>query len=318
MAVKLKVVKLKKHFATNKVIDGIDLEIKKGEIFGIIGASGSGKTTFLNNMIGFLTPDSGKVFFNKSITTKPDFIPVLNNMEEVKKRFGFAAQHPSFYEKLTVFENMDYFAALYNLSTEGRLSNINTILEIVELDHARNILAKNLSGGMQRRLDIACALVHNPDMLILDEPTSDLDLVLSKHIWQLIKKINKKGTTIIVASHDLPEVETICDRIGILAKGKLNNIGTVEQLKHMISKGQEIHVETYPGNYDNIMKKFKDPLIIEMENRGSSLVIHTKKPDKILAKLLEKLEKLDEALLDVKITKLSLKDVFTKITKKKK
>jgi ABC-2 type transport system ATP-binding protein len=155
-------------------------------------------------------------------------------------------------------------------------------------------------------------------MLILDEPTSDLDLVLAKHIWQLIKKINKKGTTIIVASHDLPEVESICDRIGVLANGKLNNIGTVEQLKHMISKGQEIHVETYPGDYEKIMKKFKDPLIIEMENRGSSLVIHTKKPDKILAKLLERLEKLDEALLDVKITKLSLKDVFTKITKKKK
>jgi len=169
---------------------------------------------------------------------------------------------------------------------------------------------------MQRRLDIACSLIHNPDILILDEPTSDLDLVLSKQIWDLIRKINKKGTTIIVASHDLSEVETVCSRIGILINGKLQRVGTLDSLKNMVTKGQEIHLETYPGDYDNITKNLNDPLILRIENTGNSLIIHTQKPDKILSKILQQVNKNNESLLDLKISKLSLKDVFTKLTKK--
>lgn len=312
----LKLEKVKKVFGKTSILDSIDLEIQSGEIFGIIGASGSGKTTLLHTLIGFIVPSSGKIMFNKNLES-PNWVYVLNNLDFIKKRVGFAAQHPSFYEKLTVYENLDYFGALYNLTSEARLSNINTLLELVELDHARNILAKNLSGGMQRRLDIACSMIHNPELLILDEPTSDLDPVLAKHIWKLIKKINKKGTTIIVASHDLSEIESVSTRIGILANKTLNHIGTIEELKMKISKGQEVHFESYPGNYEELAKNLKDPLIIEIENRGNSLVIHTKKPDKILKKLLITLNKLDEHLLDVKITRLSLRDVFTNITKKK-
>ena len=312
----LKLEKVKKVFGKTSILDSIDLEIQSGEIFGIIGASGSGKTTLLHTLIGFIVPSSGKIMFNKNLES-PNWVYVLNNLDFIKKRVGFAAQHPSFYEKLTVYENLDYFGALYNLTSEARLSNINTLLELVELDHARNILAKNLSGGMQRRLDIACSMIHNPELLILDEPTSDLDPVLAKHIWKLIKKINKKGTTKIVASHDLSEIESVSTRIGILANKTLNHIGTIEELKMKISKGQEVHFESYPGNYEELAKNLKDPLIIEIENRGNSLVIHTKKPDKILKKLLITLNKLDEHLLDVKITRLSLRDVFTNITKKK-
>ena len=132
-----------------------------------------------------------------------------------------------------------------------------------------------------------------------------------------LKKINKKGTTIIVASHDLSEIETVSTRIGILANKTLNHIGTIEELKKKISRGQEVHFESYPGNYEELAKNLKDPLIIEIENRGNSLVIHTRKPDKILKKLLITLNKLDEHLLDVKITRLSLRDVFANITKKK-
>ena len=311
----LKIEKVKKHFGDNKVIDGVSLEIEKGEVFGIIGSSGSGKTTFLKTMIGFLHYDAGDIFFNTSDSDIPSFTK-LSDVNKIKKLFGFAAQHPSFYEKLTVEENLDYFGALYDLGKEARITNISTLLELVDLSHASKILAKNLSGGMQRRLDIACSLIHNPDILILDEPTSDLDLVLSKQIWDLIRKINKKGTTIIVASHDLSEVETVCSRIGILINGKLQRVGTLDSLKNMVTKGQEIHLETYPGDYDNITKNLNDPLILRIENTGNSLIIHTQKPDKILSKILQQVNKNNESLLDVKISKLSLKDVFTKLTKK--
>lgn len=312
----LKVEKIKKHFSDNKVIDGVSLDIKEGEIFGIIGASGSGKTTFLKTLIGFLPTDSGNIFYNMSSNETPNFIKVYNNSDLIKRKFGFAAQNPSFYEKLTVAENLDYFGALYNLGKEARLTNTSTLLELVGLSHARDIVSKNLSGGMKRRLDIACSLIHNPELLILDEPTSDLDLVLSKQIWNLIKKINKKGTTIIVASHDLPEVETVCTRIGVLINGKLQKVGTLDSLKNTVSKGQEIHLETYPGDYENIIKKINTPLITNTEDTGNSLIIHTQKPDKVLPILLKVLEKENENLLDLKISKLSLKDVFTKLTKK--
>ncbi len=317
----IKIDKVKKAFNGNVVLDGISIEIEENEIFAIIGGSGTGKTTLLNTIIGFLHPDSGEVFFKDDnifeTSSTSQFRPVLENIETVKRKFGFAAQSPSFYSKLTVFENLDYFAALYNLTTEARLTNINTILDLVELDKARDVQAKNLSGGMQRRLDMACALVHDPDILILDEPTSDLDPMLARHIWKLIEKINKRGTTIIVATHDLSEIETICTRIAILSNAKIEHIGTMHELTSMLSRGLEIHLETYPGNYDKILKHLKDPLITEKENRGNKCVIHTAKPQKVLLKILNALSELDETLMEVNITKLSLSDVFSKITKKR-
>jgi len=317
----IKVENVKKVFSGNSVLDNISFEIVSGEIFGLIGASGSGKTTLLNTLVGFLQPDSGDVFFrDDNIVEANDnsrFRSVFENLNDVKKKFGFAAQVPSFYSKLTVFENLDYFGSLYNLSKEARLTNINTLLDLVELDNARNILAGNLSGGMQRRLDIACALIHDPMILILDEPTSDLDPVLAKHIWLLLQKINKRGTTIIVASHHFADIEEICSRIGIISNGKMVHVGTLHELTGILSKGQEIHVETYPGNYEKIMKNLEDPLILAKENRGNEFVIHTSKPDKVLEKVLKVLSQMDENLMDVNITKLSLSDVFSKVSKKK-
>jgi ABC-2 type transport system ATP-binding protein len=317
----IKVEKVKKAFADNKVLDSISFEVYSDEIFGIIGPSGGGKTTFLNVLIGFLPPDTGNVLFRDEnifeTTDNAQFRPVLENIDEVKRKFGFAAQTPSFYTKLTVFENLDYFGALYNLTKEARLTNINTLLDLVELENARDVQAKNLSGGMQRRLDIACALIHDPDILVLDEPTSDLDPMLARHIWNLIQKINKRGTTIVVASHDLGELESVCHRIGILSNAKIEHIGNIHELTNILSKGQEIHLETYPGNYEKLLKSLHDPLIIEKENRGNQIVLHTAKPQKVLSKLLTTLSHNDETLVDLSITKISLRDVFSKVTKRK-
>jgi ABC-2 type transport system ATP-binding protein len=313
MDVILKAEKLRKNFTSNRVLENINLDIFRGEILGLIGPSGSGKTTLLNMLIGFVQPDSGTVSFNKG-----EFIDIWKNKDMIKRYFGFASQHPSFYEKLTVFENLDYFGSLYSLSEEARLNNIKTLLNLVELTNARDTLARNLSGGMQRRLDIACALIHNPDVLIMDEPTSDLDPVLARHIWELVKKINRKGTTIIVASHDLNELEYFCSRIAIISNKRIMHLGTIHELKHALSKGQEVHIETYPGNYETILKNFKNTLIIKAENRGNSLVIYTNRPDKLLVKLLQTIEKLEENLLDLRISKLSLRDVFKNLTHENK
>jgi len=311
--------RIKKKYDDHLVLDNISFDIYDGELFGIIGGSGSGKTTLLNTIVGFLHPDSGEVYFrNKNIQDpgNSQLRSVVTNSKEVKKRFGVAAQTPSFYNRLTVFENLDFFGSLYGLGREARLTNINTLLELVQLENARDIKGGNLSGGMQRRLDIACALIHDPDVLILDEPTSDLDPRLSKHIWNLLQRINRRGTTIIVASHDLIEIEAISTRVGVLFNGKMDHIGTIHELTRKFSRGQEIRFESFPGNYKQILEKVKGEGVSEVEIQGNKLVIRTEKPDKILSRLLRELNNSEETLMDLTLGRLNLTEIFTKISKK--
>jgi ABC-2 type transport system ATP-binding protein len=181
--------KLGKSFGRKKVLSNVSFEVKPGEIIGMIGASGSGKTTLLNMLIGFISPDTGDVKYKEPqmIADKPIYKSVFKQQKKFKNIYGFAAQLPSFYEKLTVKENLYYFGELYSLSKEVLHSNVHSLLKLIDLEAASNQLGKNLSGGMERRLDIACALIHNPQVLIMDEPTSDLDPLLRRSIWALIK-----------------------------------------------------------------------------------------------------------------------------------
>lgn len=318
----VKLVNLSKNFMGNKVLDNLNLDINEGEIFGIIGVSGSGKTTLLNTMIGFISPDDGEVLFRlfhllEYKGTDENFRSVIRNSIDAKKTFGYATQKPSFYPQLTVNENLDYFGSMYGLSKDSRKSNIKTLLALMNLTEWKDSLAKNLSGGMSRRLDIACALVHDPKILLLDEPTSDLDPHLAKQIWELIREINRKGTTIILSSHHLSELELYCTRVGILDQGKFLTVGTPFDVKDNFSKNEEIHLMTLSGNYDEIIKKLKEKDIIEMINKGSELVIKTEKPEKVLHRALHVIEELNESLIDANIRKPTLDDIFEFIAKQK-
>lgn len=306
-----------KSFGKRVILDRINLEICSGEIFGIIGPSGIGKTTFLKTLIGYYTPNEGDILFAERAGREYAWRSIFSNLKGINKIFGFAAQQPSFYDQLTVYENLDYFSTLYNVSAQAKKVNCEALIKFMNLDKARNSLAKNLSGGMRRRLDIACALSHNPEILVLDEPTSDLDPILANHIWNLLKKINKKGTTIILASHHISDLEQICSRIGILLNGKLSPVGTIPELFKTVKKCQEIHLETYPGNYDTLLHKFNDESVIKKENRGFETIIYTTKPEKVLHKLLHHLNTENEAVLDLKITKIKLDDIYLSIVGRK-
>lgn len=310
-----------KQYSHNMILDHINLDIFAGEIFGIIGASGSGKTTLLSTLIGFLKIDSGDVLFREDnlldfSKKEKSFVSVFDNTKEIKRIFGFASQTPSFYGKLTVEENLDYFGSLYGLSKNDRKTNIFTLLNLMNLMHAKDFLAENLSGGMQKRLDIACSLIHDPKILVLDEPTADLDPFLRKHFWNLFKKINKKGTTIILASHNLGELEILCNRVCILSQSKISAIGTPTQLKDKFSKNEEIYIETFPGNYDLIKKQLLKLNISKIENTGTELAIHTEQAEKVLHELLHIIEKSKESLIDVRLTKPTLDEVFLSLAKK--
>jgi ABC-2 type transport system ATP-binding protein len=311
-----------KVFDKRVVLDNIDIDVEGGEILGLIGASGSGKTTLLNIMIGFLKPEAGEVTFRSEHLLDTDseskgFKSVYKETDNLKKIIGMAAQVPSFYNTLTVLENLQYFGALYSLSPEVMKSNITTLINLMDLQGSENKLAKNLSGGMQRRLDMACAMIHDPKILILDEPTADLDPLLRNHIWRLVRKINKRGTTIILASHHLSELETLCSRIAILKEGKLLAIGTPNEIKQRFSQNEEIHLETFPGNYEEIAHIKSSEVakhIAKIEDKGTKLVIYTSKPEMVLNALMKRLEDLKETIVDLKVTRPSLDEIFINIT----
>jgi ABC-2 type transport system ATP-binding protein len=320
-----KIQDLRKVFGVHVVLDKINLELMSGEILGIIGSSGSGKTTLLNTVIGFLRPERGDIKFRMSRGIHEGeesvYESVYKNEVQVKRIYGFASQTPSFYEKLTVRENLEYFGSLYNLSKEAISVNAETLLRLMNLKNSEGMLAKNLSGGMERRLDIACAMMHDPDVLILDEPTADLDPVLRGHIWELVKKINRKGTSILLASHHLTELENLCTRIAILKDGLVLAVGQPEALKDKFSEHQEIHIESFPGNYDKLMKAFLEEYghryITRVVNKGAELVIYTTKPEKILHELLHKTEDLKENVIGIRVSKATLDEIFISLFEKK-
>jgi ABC-2 type transport system ATP-binding protein len=195
-------------------------------------------------------------------------------------------------------------------------SNIDILLSLMDLKNAEKRLAGELSGGMERRLDIACALIHDPEVLILDEPTSDLDPILRDHIWSLVQKINKKGTTIILASHHLSEVENFCSRIAIIKDGKIIDVASPGRLKTKYAESQQIRIQTYPGHYGNIAQSLKKPgsKVFDIQVKGSELIIFSDQPQVVIHELLHTLDILKEELIDINVSRPGLDELFLKIT----
>jgi len=315
----LKVENIIKSYGRKQILNNISFEVREGEILGLIGTSGSGKTTLLNCIVGFTPPNSGEVLF-KHENSKVVYSSVFHRPSRFKHIYGFASQIPSFYEKLTVKENLFYFGSLYGLSHDVLKSNVATLLKLMDLENSSSILGKNLSGGMERRVDIACSLIHNPPLLILDEPTADLDPILRKNIWNMLKKVNQKGTTIILSSHHLNEIESLCDRIAILKDGQIIALGTSDELKSKFLKHKEVRVESTPGNYEKLgatlQKKFKKD-IVSYEVKGGELILFCEKPQDFLNDLVDAIEKEKEKILELKLVKPSLDQVFITLNKNK-
>lgn len=302
----IQVKELGKRFGSNVVLQDVNLDINENEIFGIIGINGSGKTTLLKIIVGFYKPEQGRVFYNNQ--------PLHKMMKQIKHDFGFTTQENSFYPKLTVLENIRYFGSLYGLNKKQIQVNVQRLLSLMDLEDVSNKLAEHLSGGMQRRLDMACSMIHNPKVLILDEPTEDLDPLLRKDIVRLIKKINSLGTTIIITSHILDDIEILCHRIAILHNKKVITMGTIDELRQLYGKKEEIHLETQSANYESIIRNLN---ITEFLLEEGKLIVYTPDAEKVLHNMLHIIENENDKLLYVDIRKPSLKEVFASITNKK-
>lgn len=295
---------IKKSFGTNDVLKGITFTIKEGELFGLIGRSGAGKTTLLNILIGYYKTDSGNIFYQER--------DISQSVNEIRKIFGFATQDSCFYEELSLKDNLEYFGKMYGLSKKEITDRTRQLLDLVELSEYENKEAGTLSGGMKRRLDIAISLIHKPKVLILDEPTTGLDPILRKGIWQLVKRINMQGTTIIMSSHLLDEMEYLCTNVAMIKSGKLLIKGTPSQLKTYYSKNQEVKIESYPGNYKDIITEIKKQNIATFYPRheGNKLVFYTQDTTPILKNIPTIMTKLKEKLIEISVEKPNLSEVF--------
>jgi len=318
MAVALQVENLTKELGNRIVLDNMNFEVNQGEIFGIIGMSGSGKTTLLNHLIGFLEPDEGEIRYHSSRIfnekNPKELMKLHNNIIEVKKLFGFAPQAPSFYPKLSVRENLEHFGALHKLHPKEVSENAKHLLGLTKLDGHQDKLAEYLSGGMQRRLSIMCGLIHKPEILILDEPTADLDPVLRDETWKLIEAINRMGTTIIVASHFLEEMERSCDRVAILKNGKLLQCGTVLEIEDKFGGDLvEISIDTTEDYVDALEKNLRSRSIQEVKKERTNLKLYTKDPKDTLVELARLMHSGKTKVLALEVHRPRLRELFKEI-----
>lgn len=227
----LKTTDLTKKYHNKAVVDNLNIEIKKGEIFGLLGPNGAGKSTTMNMICSIVKPTAGSIEFLGKDTRK--------QKKEVIHKLGYIPQELAIHGNLKAWENVELFTSLYGLKGDELKKAIDDSLEYVGLLERRNEFAKNFSGGMKRRLNIACAIGHKPDLLIFDEPTVGIDPQSRNFILDKIKESNKNGATVIYTSHYMEEVEAICTRIAIMDNGKIIACGTSQELKKLVSKGDK-------------------------------------------------------------------------------
>ncbi len=228
---------INKRFGKTIVLQNINLIIQGHEMLGLIGFSGSGKTTLLRTIMGYYRISGGKIYYQQQdITKKSDLL---------KRVVGFAAQENSFYDRLTINENIHYFGSLNKLSRKEIAYRMDILLKLLRLSEVKAKRAGILSGGMKKRLDLAIALIHDPDILILDEPTAGLDPLISNEMYELINYIKKKGTTVIIASHNYDMLEKYADRIAILGNKTIQECDSPKQLEK----------KYHAGNLTDVFKK---------------------------------------------------------------
>ncbi len=220
--------KLTKTYGDLIAVNKIDLKVKKGEIFGFLGPNGSGKSTTIRMLCGILQPNGGTALVNG--------YDIVNQSEKIKQDIGYVTQRFGLYDDLTVGENLNFYASLYNIPQAKIKQTVSHILALLKFTERVNSLVGELSGGLKQRLAIACAIVHDPEIVFLDEPTAGVDPVLRKEIWEVLKNLSQQGITLFITTHYMEEAEK-CHSLGFIFDGKLMAVDTPE---HFQSSGKSL------------------------------------------------------------------------------
>lgn len=302
----LEVKNLVKRYGETLAVDNVSFSIKEGEIFGLLGPNGAGKTTAINTIIGIKTPDKGDVnIFGKDIK---------KHALEIKKHIGIVPQEIAIYPDLTAYENVEFFGRLYNLKGALLKESVENVLEFTGLIDRSKQLVKKFSGGMKRRLNIACALVHNPKLIIMDEPTVGIDPQSRSHILESVKKLRDEGSTVIYTSHYMEEVEELCTDIAIMDHGKIIVRGTKEELKAYVSIEDKTVIALNTVNYTVVDCIKKIGNVIDCSVSGNVLTIISKKGSSNLSEIIHCIIDLGLEIISLSTEKPDLETVFLTLT----
>lgn len=299
---------LVKRYGDLVALDHLSLNVEEGEVLGLLGPNGSGKTTAINCILSLLKYDKGDIeVFGK---------PMTPESYDIKRDIGVIMQNVAVFDELTVYENINYFCGLYISDKAERSRLVQEAIDFVGLNDYKKFYPKKLSGGLLRRLNIACGIAHKPKLIILDEPTVAVDPQSRNNILEGIEKLNRQGATIVYTSHYMEEVEQICTRIVIMDKGKVVAAGTKEELKAMITLGEKITVETFAISQTHLSELKKLPNVASVEYSDNLLVIKSNKGKNNLESVLEFLKSHEINFGRIYSELPTLNDVFLEITGK--
>lgn len=309
----LEVKDLVKKFDDKTVVNGISFNIKEGEVYGLLGPNGAGKSTTINMIISLLKKNNGSI---KVLGLNQD-----EKIDEFKSYIGYVPQDLAIYESLSVYDNLEFFGTLYGLKGENLKKRIKEVTELVGLTDRINDKSAYFSGGMKRRLNIACALLHNPKLLIMDEPTVGIDPQSRNNILESIAKLNKEGMSILYTTHYMVEAEKLCDRVGIIDNGMIIAEGTVSDLEKLVNEfnylnldvlaKEKITEEKIKSIFSNVSGINNISLIDE------GLVFEITKETSVIRNILDILNKNEIEVANIVTKNPNLEDVFLKFTGKK-
>jgi len=297
---------LVKHYGEIKAVDGVSFQVEEGEIFGLLGPNGAGKTTLMEILCGLRRFDRGKVSIHGFDLTK--------DLLKVRAYIGFCPQETLLYDLLSVKENLAFSASLYGLNSKKFKERVEFTSKAFGIGEFLNRRVEKLSGGMKRRANLAASIIHDPPIVILDEPTVGFDPNVKREFWELIKDLKKYGKTVLLSTHDMYEADEICDRVAIMNKGKIAALDKPHILKKAIGGEAFISIRVKDSQAKKALACLKE---YDCRVRDSEIQISTKNPWEFMTKISEKLACEGVLIEKIEIVEPTLEDVFLKLTGRK-
>ncbi|KXB05356.1 ATP-binding protein [candidate division MSBL1 archaeon SCGC-AAA382A13] len=295
---------LYKKFDGVQAVDGVSFKVEEGEVFGFLGPNGAGKTTTVRMITGVLEPESGTAWVNgKSVKDEPT---------ETKEEIGIAPEVSNAYIDLNGWQNMMLMGDLYGVSGSEKKSRAEELLKLFGLSDRKKSKVKGYSKGMQRRLILAMAMIHDPPILFLDEPTAGLDVQSQRLIKKRIRELNMEGKTIFLTTHNIPVANELCDRVAVINHGKIAAIDTPEKLKSTIRETQSVEVSFENGLHSSVLEKLEKAE--RVEKRGDKYKIYTWDPVWVVERLLNLAKEENRKILSIQTLGPSLEDAFVELT----
>ncbi|SEQ14275.1 ABC transporter ATP-binding protein [Piscibacillus halophilus] len=306
----LETVDLKKVFKQNVAADDVNLYLDRGESVGLLGPNGAGKSTTISMISTLLKPTSGEVKWHGD--------SVIKNPSLIRDVLGVVPQEIALYEELTALENLRFFGKIYGIKGKQLETKITEVLEIVGLTDRQKELVKHYSGGMKRRINIAVALLHEPEIIIMDEPTVGIDPQSRNYILEMVRQLNKeKGMTVLYTSHYMEEVERLCDRIYIMDHGKVIATGTKEELTSILSSEETILIEL-DQSYPQLVEKIKQTDgVLQVVEHEQEIKLIVPKGNRLLGKIFQLAEQEQAQITSINVQIPTLEDVFLHLTGRK-